>query len=91
MRLFGFGLRQAEAEARSGGHVSCQADYLTSVGVGRSDSRHEADSPFYTITKVSGILDVAVKMMGINYGVNKAHHHNPVLKASEEHTGDQVM
>ena len=82
MRLFGFGLTQAENEARSGGHVSCQADYLTSVGAGRSDGRHEADSPFYTITKVSGILDVAVKMMGRNKGINETHHHNAILEAS---------
>ena len=30
-------------------------------------------------------------MMGKNKGVNKAHHHNPLLKASQEHPGDQVM
>ena len=47
---------------------------------------------FYTITKVSRILDAStVLMMGINKCVNEAHHHDPILEASQEHLGDQVM
>ena len=30
-------------------------------------------------------------MMSINKRVNEAHHHDPVLQASQEHLGDQVM
>ena len=61
------------------------------VSVGRSDSRHEADSPFYAITKITKILDAsAVLMMSINKGVNEAHYHDPILEASQEHLGDQV-
>ena len=29
--------------------------------------------------------------MGINKGVNEAHHHDPILEASQVHLGDQVM
>ena len=57
-----------------------------------SDSRHEADSDFYAITKVSRILDAsAVLMMSIDKGVNEAHYHEHKLEASQEHLGDQVM
>ena len=88
MRISGFGLRQAEVEAR----VSRQAGYLVCVSVGRSDSRHEADSPFHAITKVSMILDAsAVLMMRINKRVNEAHHHDSILKASQYYLGDQIM
>ena len=30
-------------------------------------------------------------MMSINKGVNEAHYHDPILEASQEHLGDQVM
>ena len=60
MRISGFGLRQSDVEARGGGHVSCQADYLICVGIGGSDGRHKADSPSHAIPKISGILDAAV-------------------------------
>ena len=40
---------------------------------------------------VSRVLGVkAVFMMGIDKGVKEAHHHNTILKASQEHTSDQV-
>ena len=29
-------------------------------------------------------------MMGINKGVKEAHDHDTILKASQEHPGDQV-
>ena len=48
--------------------------------------------PFYTITKVSRILDAStVLMMGINKRVNEPHRHDPILEASQEYLGDQVM
>ena len=62
------------------------------MGISRSDSRHETDSPFHAITKVSRILDAsAVLMMSIRKGVNEAHNHDSILEASEGHLGDQVM
>ena len=65
---------------------------LVRVSVGRSDSRHEADSPFHAITKVPRILHAStVLMMSIHKRVNEAHHHDPTLEASQEHLGDQVM
>ena len=67
------------------------ACYLVCVSVGVSDSRHEADSPFHAITKVSRILDAsAVLMMSIKK-VNEAHHHDPMLETSKKKMGDQVM
>ena len=62
------------------------------MGVRKSDSCHEAGSPFHAITKISRILDAStVLMMGVNNRVNEAHHHDPILEASQEHLGDQVM
>ena len=73
-------------------HVSCEACCLVRMGVGRSNSRHEAGSPFNAITKVSRILDAStVLMTGVNKCVIEAHHHDPILEASQEHLGDQVM
>ena len=48
--------------------------------------------PFYTITKDSRILDAStVLMMGINKRVNEPHRQDPILEASQEYLGDQVM
>ena len=92
VRVSGFGLRQTEVFARDCRYVSCEACCLVRMAVGRSNSRHEADSPFYAITKVSRILDAStVLMMSIHKRVNEAHHHDPTLEASQEHLGDQVM
>ena len=92
VRISGSGLRHVEVQTRDCRHVSCQACCLVRVSVGRSDSRHETDSPFLAIPKVSRIFDVlAVLMMSINKRINEAHHHDPILEASQEHLGDQVM
>ena len=92
VRVSGFGLRQTEFFARDCRDVSCETSCLISVSVSRSGSRHKADPPFHAITKVPRILDTStVLTMGINKGVNEAHHHYPKLKASQEHPGDQVM
>ena len=56
MRISGFRLRQAEVPAQEYRHVPCEACCLVRVSVGRSDSQHEADSPFHAITKVPKIL-----------------------------------
>ena len=62
------------------------------MGVSRSDSRHKADPSFHAITKDSRTLEaLTVLVMGMNKGVNESHHHDPILKASQEHLGDQVM
>ena len=48
--------------------------------------------PFYAITKVSRVLRVkAVLMMGIDTSIKEAQNHNTIMKASQEHLGDQVM
>ena len=87
MRISGFGLRQAEVQYLVK-HDTC----MVRVSVGRSDGCHEADSPFHAIPKFSRILNVsAVLTMSINKGVNEAHHHDPILEASQEHLSDQVM
>ena len=93
MRISGLGLRQAIVQTRDRKHVSCEACYLVRVRVRRSDTRLEGDFPFHAITKVPMILDTStVLMMGMKKGINEAHHLNPILlKASQEHTGDQVM
>ena len=73
-------------------HESSETSCLICVGVGRSDGRHKADSSLHVITNVPRILDNStVLMMGINKGAKEAHHHNTILKASQEHAGDQVM
>ena len=65
---------------------------LSNVSVGRSDGSHEADSPFHAIHEVSRIFDVpAVLMKSTNKRINEAHHHDPILEASQEHLGDQIM
>ena len=90
VRVSGFGLRQTEVFARNCSHVSCETCCLVRVGVGRSDSRHEADSPFYTITKVPRILDVStVLVMGTHKCVSEADHHDPILETSKERLGDR--
>ena len=73
-------------------HASSETSCLICVGVGRSDGRLNADSSLHAITKVPRIFDNStVLMMGINKGVKEAHHHNTIVKASQEHPGDQVM
>ena len=58
----------------------------------RKGWRHEADSPFDAITKISRILDVStMPMMSIHNRVSESHRHNPFLEASQEHLGDQVV
>ena len=51
--------------------------------------------PFMQSPKFPGFSIIraasAVLMMSINKSVNEAHHHDPVLEASQEHLGDQVM
>ena len=72
IRISGFGLRQAEVQTRDCRHVSCEACCLVRVIVGKSDSHHEAESPFHAITKLPRILDAStVLMMGINNSVNE--------------------
>ena len=73
-------------------HVSSETSCLISVGVCRSDGRHKADSSLHAITKVPGIFDNStVLMMGINKSIMEGHHNNIILKASQEHPGDQIM
>ena len=65
---------------------------LVRVGVGSSDGCHYSNPSFHTITKVPSVCRVkAVFMMGIDKCVKEAQNHNAILKASQEHTGDQVM
>ena len=48
--------------------------------------------PFTQSPTVPAILDTSTMlMMGMNNGVNEAHHHNPILKALGEDSSDQVM
>ena len=92
VRISGFGLRQTEISVQDCRHVSSEAGCLVRVGAGGSDSRHEEDPSFHAISKVHRILDTStVLMMGIDKCVNKAHHHDSILEASQEHLGDQVM
>ena len=73
-------------------HVSSETSCLICVGVGRSDGRHKADLSLHAITEVPWILGtLEVLMMSINKGVKETHHHNTTLKASQEHSGDQVI
>ena len=72
-------------------HVSCWTSYLVCVSVSKSDSRHEADSPFHAITEVCILNASAVLVMSINRGVNEAHHYDPKLEASRENLCGQVM
>ena len=75
MRISGFGTRHAEVQTRDCRHVPCQAGYLVCVSIGRSDSCHEADSPFRAITKVSRILNIsAVVIVGIDRGITTIPH-----------------
>ena len=47
---------------------------------------------FHAITKITRILGtLAVPMMSINNGVKEAHYHDSILKAPQEHSGDQVV
>ena len=77
---------------RDSRHVSSETSCLICVGVGRSDGRHKANPSFHAITKISRILKaLAVLMMGIDKGIEEAHHHDTTLKASQEHSGDQFV
>ena len=70
--------------------MSCEACCLVRVGVGGSDSSHKADLSFHGISKVPRILDTStVMILGIDKRVNKAHHHDSILEASQEHLGDR--
>ena len=63
--------------------MSCQTGYLVCVGVSRSDSCHEAGSPFHAIPKISRILNIsAVVVMGVDTGINEAPYHDSILEAS---------
>ena len=73
MQISGFGLRQAEVPAQDNRHVPCEACCLVRVSVGRSDSRHEADSPFHAITKVPKILVLG----GADDGHKQMHRGSP--------------
>ena len=71
---------------------SLQTHCLVRVGVGRSDGCHESNPSCQTITKVPCVCRVkAVFMMGIEKCVKEAENHKAILKASQEHTCDQVM
>ena len=42
--------------------------------------------------KKSRIFNIsAVVIMGVDKGVNEAHHNEPILETSKENLGDQVM
>ena len=78
--------------AAGGSSVSCWTCYLICVSVGRSDSRHEADSPFHAIPKIPrNLCASAVLMMSKKKGVNESHYRDPILETWQEHLGDQVM
>ena len=69
-----------------------KTDGLVRVGVGRSDGGHEPNSSWHTITKVPSVCRVkAVFMMGIDKCVKEAQNHHTMLKAPQEHPGDQVV
>ena len=90
--ISGFGLRMPEGVVWDAREVLRKTRCLISVGVGRSDGCHKADPSFHAITKAPRILEaLTVLVMGINKGVNDAHHHDSILEASQEHMGDQVM
>ena len=90
VRVLGFGLRHTEVFARDCRHVSCEACCLVRIGVSKSDNCHKADSLLKTKSKFSRNLDEStVLMMGINKCVNEAHHHDPILEASQEHLNDE--
>ena len=92
MWISGLGLGKPEGVVRDAGEVSRKTRCLIRVGAGRSDGRHKADPPCYTITKVSRILlTLAVLMMGINKGVEETQYHNSILKALQEQTSDEVV
>ena len=76
---------------RDSRHVSSETSCLICVGVGRSDGRHKANSSLHAITNVPTIFDNSTVMMGIDKGIEEAHHHDTTLKASQEHSGDQFV
>ena len=70
----------------------CKTRCLIRVGQGRSDGRHKTNPSFHAITKISRILRMlAMFMMGIKKSIKEAQYHDSILKASQEHSGDQVM
>ena len=72
--------------------MSSEACCRVRVDVGRSYGRHKANPSFHAITKIARILEtLAVLMMGINESVKETQHNNTILKALQEHPGDQVM
>ena len=72
-----FGTRQAKSLIRDRRYVSCQTGYLVCVSTGWSDSRHDADSPFHAIPKISRTVNIqAVVIMGIDKGVNETHYND---------------
>ena len=85
----GFGQRKFRRGTAGICFVAC---CLVRVSVGRSDGCLEEDSPIHAITKIQWILDAsAVLMISVDKRVNEAHHHDPMLEASQEHLSDQVI
>ena len=79
----GLGLGKTERVARDARRVHRKTNCLVRVGVGRSDGGHESNPSLQTITKIPNVCRIkAVFMMGID---------NTILKAPQEHSGDQVV
>ena len=86
------GQRKTERVMRDTRRVHPQTNCLVGVGVGRSDGGHESNSSCHTITKVPSVCQVtAVLVMSIDECVKKTQNHDAILKASQEHPGDQIV
>ena len=85
MQIPGSGSRQAKLLMGAHGRRPARHIDWYAWGVCRSDGSRKTNSPFHTISKISRIVHIsAVVVVGINEGVDDAHHDNSILKASKK-------
>ena len=79
-------------ESRNDGHAPSKTDCLISMGVGRNNGRHEANSSFHALSKVSGIFCVTTMLIvGEDTSINDTQYHDSILEASQEILCGQIM
>ena len=91
-RISRLGLGQTERVVRDVRRVHRKTNSLVRVGVGRSDGGHEPDPSCQAVTKVPSVCRItAVLVMDMDKCVKETQNHNAILKALQEHPGDQVV
>ena len=92
IRIPRLGFGKSERVVRDATRVHPKTNCFVRVSVGRSDDFHESNPSCQTITKVPSVCRIkAVFKMGIDKCVKEAQNHITILKAPQEHPGDQFV